>query len=107
MSIKHYEVILTDSAKLDLEEIYEYIKDNLKESDVANQLMSKIESDILRLEQYPFSCMEVKVKPHKKLYRKLVTGKYIVLYRVEEEDKQVVILNVIYGKKDYLNDVIS
>lgn len=103
MDINNYEIILTDSAKIDLEEIYEYISESLSETNSANKLMEKIENDILRLEQHPYSCIEVQVKPHNKIYRKLVTGKYIVLYRVDEKYKQVVIFNVIYGKRDYLD----
>lgn len=103
MDINNYEIILTDSAKIDLEEIYEYISKNLLETNSANKLMEKIENDILRLEQHPYSCTEVQVKPHSKMYRKLVTGKYIVLYRVDEQYKQIIIFNVVYGKRDYLD----
>ena len=63
MDINNYEIILTDSAKIDLEEIYEYISENLLETNSANRLMEKIENDILRLEQHPYSCIEVQVKP--------------------------------------------
>ncbi len=100
MDIKTYEIILTDSAKIDLDEIYEYIK--LKEKNSANRLMDKIENDILKLEQYPYSCLEVNVKPHKEVYRKLVTENYIVLYKIDEKNKRVMIFNIIYGKRDYL-----
>ena len=48
MDINNYEIILTDSAKIDLEEIYEYISENLLETNSANKLMEKIENDILR-----------------------------------------------------------
>ena len=103
MDINNYEIILTDSAKIDLEEIYEYISENLLETNSANRLMEKIENDILRLEQHPYSCIEVQVKPNNKIYRKFVTGKYIVLYQVDDRYKQVIIFNVIYGKRDYLD----
>lgn len=66
--------------------------------------MNKIEKSILRLEQYPYSCAEISVKSREKLYRKLVIGKYIALYRVEEEHKKVIVFNIIYGKKDYLRE---
>ena len=66
-------------------------------------LSTKIENDILRLEQHSYSCIEVQVKPNNKIYRKIVTGKYIVLYQVDERYKQVIIYNVIYAKRDYLD----
>ena len=102
MDTDNYEVILTDVAKEDLEEIYEYISEHLLEILAANRLMEKIEQKILRLEQNPYSCVEVHIKPHNEVYRKLVIDNYIVLYEVDEKYKQVVVYRIIYGKTDYL-----
>lgn len=68
----------------------------------ALKLINKIEKGILALENNPYSFVEIKVKPHKKLYRKLVIDNFIVLYTVDEDNKKVIIYNVIYGKSDYL-----
>ena len=46
--------------------------------------------------------MEVHIKPHNEVYRKLVIDNYIVLYEVDENYKQVVVYRIIYGKTDYL-----
>ncbi len=62
MDINNYEIIFTDTAKEELEEIYEYISENLLEVGPANRLMDKIEQSILRLEQNPYSCIEVHIK---------------------------------------------
>jgi addiction module RelE/StbE family toxin len=102
MDTNTYEIILTDTAKEELEEIYEYISKNLYAVDSANRLMNKIEENILRLEKNPYSCIEVRIKLHNELYRKLVVDNYIALYEVEEKHKQVVIYRVLYGKRDYL-----
>lgn len=102
MDTNNYEIILTDVAKEELEEIYEYISEHLLESLVAKSLMDKIEQSIFRLEQNPYSCVEVHIKPHNEVYRKLVIDNYIALYEVDEKYKQVVIHRVIYGKTDYL-----
>lgn len=102
MDTNTYEIVFTDTAKEELEEIYEYISVHLLEVGAANRLMDKIEQSILRLEQNPYSCVEVHIKPHNSLYRKLVIENYIVLYEVEETYKQVVIYRVVYGKRDYL-----
>lgn len=97
-----YEVVLTDTANEELEEIYEYIFKHLIEEQAANRLMEKIEQNFLRLEQNPYSCMEVHIKPHNELYRKLVIDNYIALYEVDEKYKQVVVYRVLYGRMDYL-----
>lgn len=102
MDTNNYEIILTDIAKEELEEIYEYISEHLLEKAAADRLMDKIEQNILRLEQNPYSCVEVRIKPHNEVYRKLVIDNYIALYEVDEKYKQVVIYRVIYGKMDYL-----
>lgn len=102
MDTNTYEIVFTDTAKEELEEIYEYISEHLLEVGVANKLMDKIEQSILRLEQNPHSCVEVHIKPHNNVYRKLVIDNYIALYEIEETYKQVVIYRVLYGKRDYL-----
>ena len=58
---------------------------------------------MLILEENPYSCSEVHIKPHNNIYRKLVVANYVVLYEIEEKHKQVIIYRVVYGKRDYLN----
>ena len=86
MDTNNYEIVLTDIAKEELEEIYEYISEHLLEPIAANRLMNKIEQNILRLEQNPYSCVEVHIKPHNEVYRKLVIDNYIALYEVDKLD---------------------
>lgn len=107
MDTNSYEIILTDTAKEELEEIYEYISENLLEISVANRLMDKIEQSLFLLEQNPYACVEVHIKPHKDKYRKLVIDNYIVLYEVDEKYKQVVVYRIVSEKMDYLTIIES
>lgn len=50
MDTNSYEIILTDTDKEGLEEIYNYISENLLVILTANKLMDKIEKSFLRLE---------------------------------------------------------
>ena len=68
MDINTYEIIFTDTAREELEEIYEYISEDLLEIKAANRLMNKIEQSILILEESPYSCSEVHIKPHNNIY---------------------------------------
>lgn len=102
MDIDIYEIILTDVAKEELEEIFSYIEKNLSMKNTAKRLMKKIEENILILENNPYLYKEIHVKPHNDVYRRLVVDNYVVLYEVKEEHKQVVIYRVLYGKRDYL-----
>ncbi len=102
MDTKKYNIILTDMAKIDLEEIYQYIFENLKEPKIAYKLMEKIETEIVSLETSPYRRMEVHIKPKNQIYRRLVIDNYVVLYRVEEEKKEVVIFQILYGGRNSL-----
>ena len=103
MDTKHYEIILTDSAKQDLENIYEYIDKNLKEHNSANRLMNKIENNILILSNNPYAFLQVIVKPRNKKYRKLLIGKYIVLYRIDENrTEQRYIYLILFMEKEII-----
>ena len=58
----------------------------------------------MRLKEFPFSCNYVADEYLKsKGYRKLIIDNYIVFYLVEEENKQVIIMRVLYGKQKYEN----
>ena len=80
--------------------VYLFVSCNFHETLIQNE--DKIEQNFLRLEQNPYSCVEVHIKPHNEVYRKLVIDNYIALYEVDEKYKQVVIYRVVYGRMDYL-----
>ena len=58
--------------------------------------------DILRLENAPYSCKKIQIGPRNKCYRRLVSGNYIILYRINKLKKQVKIYHVYYNKRNYL-----
>lgn len=64
--------------------------------------MEKLEQSILMLEKNPYACVEVRIKPHNDIFRKLVIDNYIILYKVEKKHKKVIIYRVLYEKRDYL-----
>ena len=103
MGIDNYEIIATANAKEDLEKIYKYISQKLLEPTIADKLVKKIKQKILNLEKNPYICTEVQIKPHNDVYRKLVIDNYIALYEVNEEDKKVIVYDIIYNRMDYLN----
>lgn len=102
MDTNLYEVIITDEAEKDLDEIYVYIEIKLIEDKVAKELMTQIRQGILNLANIPYAYPEVYTKPKHEKYRKLVIKNYIILYQVEEQNKHVVIYRIEYSKKDYL-----
>lgn len=102
MATNSYEVIVTDIAREELEEIYDYIFNNLCNRIAAINLMNKIEQKIFSLEKNPYKCVEVHIKQNNEFYRKMIVDNYVVLYDIDEEYKQVIVYRTIYGKKNYL-----
>lgn len=98
----NYELKFTPKAEEDLDEIYNYISTKLFAEVAAAGLMDKIENSIMRLKEFPLSCSYVLDKPLKdRGYRKLIVENYIAFYLVDEVEKQVVIMRVLYGASDY------
>ena len=95
-----YEVKLTPIAYEDLDKIYDYISRELHNNDAAVSLMDKFEHDIMRLSIFPFSGGKVRDELlNQKNYRKLIVNNYIIFYIVNEIDKTVIIMRVLYGSR--------
>ncbi len=102
MSISNYRVKLTPKAREDLDKIYSYITGELYAPEAANSLLEKIEAGIMRLSDFPFACSHVEDEFLRgKGYRKLIIDNYIAFYIVTEEEKQVVVMRVLYGRRKY------
>lgn len=99
-----YRIRLTPKASDDLDEIYEYITNNLHNLKAAVRLMSEMETNLLILKDFPLSGSLLNDEfLRKKGYRKLIVENYIVFYLVNESDKQVVVMRVLYGSRKYEN----
>ncbi len=106
MAENKYRIKITPKANDDLDEIYSYIAGELHNVTAAENLMDKIEENIMRLSEFPFSCSFVEDDILKsKGYRKLIIESYIAFYVVDETEKQVVVMRVLYGKQKY-QDII-
>ena len=102
MDIK-YEVIITERAKQELKEIYEYISKSLMEENTADKLIDKIEKELLQLEDIPegFSVIE-KYRKKDFEYRRLPINNYVAIYRIDKEKREVYIIRIVYGVFDIL-----
>ncbi|MEW6662431.1 MAG: type II toxin-antitoxin system RelE/ParE family toxin [Bacillota bacterium] len=102
MSENSYSLKFTSKAIEDLEQIYSYISGKLCAEIAADNLLEKIESSIMRLKYYPYSCGFVLDEPLKSRgYRKLIVDNYLAFYLVNEPEKQVVIMRILYGAQKY------
>ena len=101
-----FKVVLTAKAKKELDSIYDYISKSLMADKAANNLMNKIHNSILRLEEMPESCSLIEqYKDRRYQYRKLVINNYVAIYRVDRENHRVYIVRIVYGGRNYLNEI--
>ena len=102
--VNNYTIKMTPKAVDDLDNIYKYISEGLFAKFSATDILERIEKEIMRLRKFPFSCNYVADEYlRNKGYRKLIIDNYIVFYLIEEENKQVIIMRVLYGKQNYEN----
>lgn len=100
--IYKYKIILIDNAQEELEEIYNYIAQYLKEPIIAERLIIKILQGISILETSPYISREIRAKRQREPCRRLVISNYIVLYQIKEAQKEVLISHIFYGRRNYL-----
>ncbi len=102
-----YRILLTRKVHEDLRDIYRYIKEELQNKSSALTIIDEIENRILLLKEYPLSGSLVSDGVlQKKGYRKLIINNYIALNLVDDHAKEVHIVRVIYGKRDYYQGLL-
>ena len=84
-------------AKKDLKNIIDYISDTLKAPNAAIDFVDELESSIVRLQQFPYSCkVYPSIEPIDTEYRMLPVKNYLVFYVVTEH--VVEIHRIIYAR---------
>ena len=100
--MEHYEVFLSPKALRDLDAIYAYVAEVLLEQKTAAELIDELENGILSLEQMPYRCAERKVGAYgNRGYRQLFIRNYTVIYRIDEENRHVIVVTVVYSRRDF------
>lgn len=104
MESNRYLVKFTQAAQDDMEQIFEYISRELLAPQAAQNLMSDLEQGIMGLADFPYGGSPVLDDLLKsKGYRKLIIHRYLVFYLINENEKHVVIMRVLYGPRKYEN----
>lgn len=99
-----YKIIWSPKSYKDLQNIYDHIAYYFKEKRIANNMTKKILNSILSLEYYPERYTSiVNYKDKIKKLRKLVVNKYVVIYEVNNNTRQVFILHIFHCNQNYLN----
>lgn len=98
-----YKVIRTDTADAGIRKIILYVAQNFG-NDVALKKLDAIEKRILELGDDPYIGTEPRYLVLKRQgYKVLILEKDLVFYKIDEENKAVVIYAVMDQRQDYLN----
>ena len=98
-----YKIIITPDAEDDLVELRNYIADVLLARDTARNYIRTIRKEIGSLSEMPARYKPVDDEPwHSRGIRRIMANNFFVYYRIDEDRKQVFVLNVIYARRDQL-----
>ena len=99
-----YDVIFAPNAVDDLIQIQDYIANTLMVPDVARHYTGEIRSQIAGLDCFPNRHPLVQDEPHfSNGVHWMPVNNFIVYYEVDEELKLVIILAVVYKRRDQLD----
>lgn len=98
-----YKVVETELAVQDLNEILEYIAFSLANPTAASAFADEVEKCYADLERMPLMyerCQDAQLRALG--YRKAVIKNYLLIYKVNETEKNVYILRFFYGGQNYV-----
>lgn len=97
-----YHVMLKPKALENIDSIYEYIALELQNKEAALKLVEALEIAIISLEQLPYRGTKRKIGMFaNKGYRQIFLNNFTIIYRVEANIKQVVIIYIVYSKRNF------
>ena len=96
-----YVVEMTDQARTDLRDIYEYIAFSLQSKINADRQLDRIEREIMSLTDMPerYKVLDLGFDAEKTV-RIVTVDRYCVVYHVAKEYRTVQILRILYGGRD-------
>ncbi len=98
-----YTIKLLSNAYAHLDEIYGYIATELAAPMAAENLLDKLEEAILSLEIMPNRFPTRRVGAYAgKCYRQLFVKNFTIVYRIDEDNKDVLIIAVRYSRSQFL-----
>ena len=101
---KEYKVKLTDIAHEDIADIVQYIAKDLKEPLIARKMYTKIVDELKKLKTMPQRhALAIDTHLHSLDVRPFYIENYIAPYTILEEKNTVLILRVLYARRDWKN----
>ena len=97
-----YIVKISPQAYREIAGIYQYIAENLMVPETSLRIVTEIESAIFSLDMLPYRGVERKIGRYaNKGYRQLFVENYTIVYRIDEKNKQIIIVTVQYSPGNF------
>ena len=96
-----YSLVYTPLAREDMLDVLLYISEELDAPRSAERILDKIESDLGRLRDNPYSAPIARDGYlASQGFRVLVSGKFLAFNKVDESGREVTVYRVVYGKRN-------
>lgn len=94
----NYNILITELAENDIDEILEYISINLSNPEAAKKLWNNIKEGIKRISMFPYAMPTYKGKyiNDEKEYRRLDIHNFAIIYKIIEDIKEIRIMTAFY-----------
>lgn len=101
-----YKIKITKQAREQMTEIVDYISYELFAPEAANNLLEKMEKSILTLAEFPERYQLIDEEPwrHEGI-RKIVVSNFLMYFWINESEKIVQIIAVIYSRREQLEQL--
>ena len=101
MASERYNYVLTESAKADVDEAFDYIANELVNPDAASAFADELEEKLEEICKAPKTGRPVH-NPYLKRddVRRVLVKNYIAYYLIDEEEENIVVLRVVYSRRD-------
>ena len=101
MASEKYNYVLTESAEADVDEAFDYIADELVNPDAASAFADELEEKLEEICKTPKAGRPVH-NPYLKRddVRRVLVKNYIAYYLINEEKANIVVLRVVYNRRD-------
>ena len=97
-----YSIYISPQACREIDDIYGYIINELKNPQAAEETAALIENAIISLDMLPHRGAERKVGIYAyQGYRQLFVKNYTIIYRIEEDTRSVIIITVRYSHGEF------
>ncbi|MBR5336503.1 MAG: type II toxin-antitoxin system RelE/ParE family toxin [Lachnospiraceae bacterium] len=101
MAFEKYGYDLTEIAETDIDAIFEYIVSELSNEKAASDFADEFEEKIEKICKAPKTGRIVENEYLKRDdVRRFLVGNYVAYYVIDENNQRIVILRVVYGKRD-------